>query len=603
MTRRILILLVLVLGCTRSVLAESGILEVTGMVSDVIVYRGQALVSRAIEVNLPQGNCEIVVKKLPERIIAESIFAIGAADVAIASVRYRQKGAGEDTRQEVKDLEVKIEEVVKEQYQAQRDHEMSDWLFKQYSGQWGLSINAANTDLNRGLLQFEPIQSLTGYLESKATKCHENSVRIELRQKELEKKLGELQRKLNDLRAGTSRVEREAVINVTSGGKQRAVIRLNYLVNDASWLPQYNLRANPDKGIVSVEYNALMHQTSGEDWNNVTVSLSTAQPAMMAAPPVLEPMKVGLTAGVAGSGSLAEKKVAGAAPSSQSAYRSLTDEFQMVQSQRREMATKGKAAQVQLNMAAVSNQMMELRADKDALQVIQMQARKLARTEGVGVSYNLPGKLTMPTRIEQQLVGIAAFEGKADFIMVGTPLLTDYVYLQADVTNDSAVAMLAGPASMYRDGEFVGRGEMDLVTIGEKFTVGLGVDSQIRIAREFKDKKIDTLWGRKRTEKYDYRIAISNYKDRKVKLRLLERIPYTEDESLEIKDFETKPALSTDTEYLRTERNKGILRWDLELPPNTSEERATVVTYSYTMRYDSGMQIQPVGPVGVQRTE
>jgi uncharacterized protein (TIGR02231 family) len=601
--RRILISLVLVLGCAQSVPAESGILEVTGVASDVIVYRGQAMVSRAIEVNLPQGGCEITVKKLPDGIVAESIFAIGAADVAIASVRYRQKTAAEDTRQEVKDLEAKIEDVVKEQYQAQRDQEISDWLFKQYSGQWGLSINAANTDLNRGLLQFAPIQALTEYLEGKATKWHESNVNVVLRQKELEKKLGELQRKLNDLRAGTNKIEREAVINVTSAGKQKALIRLNYLVNGANWLPQYNLRANPDKGIVSVEYNALIHQTSGEDWNNVTVTLSTAQPAMMAAPPVLEPMRVGLTAGVGESGSLVEKKPAGVVPSSQSAYRDLTSEFQMVQSRRREMAPKGKAAQVELNVAAASNQMMELRADKDALQMMQEQAKKLARTEGVSVSYNLPGRLTMPARTEQQLVGIAAFEGKADFVMVGTPLLTDYVYLQADVTNDSAVAMLAGPASMYRDGEFVGRGEMELVTMGENFTVGLGVDSQIRIAREFKDKKIDTLWGRKRTEKYDYRIAISNYKDRKVKLRLLERIPYTEDENLEIKDFETKPALSIDAEYLRAERNKGVLRWDLELPPNTSEERATVVTYSYTMRYDGDMQIRPVGRVGVQRTE
>ena len=393
------------------------------------------------------------------------------------------------------------------------------------------------------------------------------------------------------------------MINVTSAVKQKVLIRFNYLVNGANWMPQYNLRANPDKGIVSVEYNALMHQTSGEDWNDVTVSLSTAQTAMMAAPPVLEPMKVGLTAGVGVSGSLEGKQAPGAPPYSQLVNRNLADELQKVQIQRSEMASKGKAAQMQLNMAAVSNQMMELRADKDTLQVIQSQAKKLARTEGVGVSYSLQGKLTMPTRIEQQLVGIAAFEGKADFIMVGTPLLTDYVYLQADVTNNSEMVMLAGPAGMYRDGEFVGRGEMDLVTMGEKFTVGLGVDSQVRIAREFKDKKIDAVWGKKRTEKYDYRIAISNYKDKKVKLRLFERIPYTEDEHLEIKDFETKPALSTDADYLRTDRNKEILRWDIELPPNTNKERATVVTYSYTMKYDGNMQIQPVGPVGLQRTE
>ena len=54
-------------------------------------------------------------------------------------------------------------------------------------------------------------------------------------------------------------------------------------------------QANPKKANVLIEYNAVLHQTSGEDWNNIAVSLSTAQPSMVAAPPVLEPMNVTLT--------------------------------------------------------------------------------------------------------------------------------------------------------------------------------------------------------------------------------------------------------------------------------------------------------------------
>jgi hypothetical protein len=79
-----------------------------------------------------------------------------------------------------------------------------------------------------------------------------------------------------------------------------------------------------------------------------------------------------------------------------------------------------------------------------------------------------------------------------------------------------------------------------------------------------------------------------------VKLRLLERIPYSENEELEISGFETNIGLSKDAEYVRKEKDRGILRWDLNLAAATAEEKATIVTYSYTMKYDNDMQIQPV---------
>jgi len=60
-------------------------------------------------------------------------------------------------------------------------------------------------------------------------------------------------------------------------------------------------------------------------------------------------------------------------------------------------------------------------------------------------------------------------------------------------------------------------------------------------------------------------------------------------------DFKTNTELSKDTEYQRLDRKKGILRWDLQLKPNTSEDKATVVTYSYTLKYDKDMRVQSAG--------
>jgi hypothetical protein len=584
---------ILVFLCFQMSLADQ---ETVGTISNVIVYRGQALVTRVIELELPAGGSQIVVQKLPNAIVSESLYAQVQGGATVSSVRYRERAVKEDTREEVKQLEAEIREVETSLRHAESRRRLIISHVKALNKLMDFTIDAEKKDLNKGVLQFEPLRQLVEFKESRHSEHNGELLKVDDEILELKEKLELLRRKLEKLQAGRSRTEREAVLFVNNPETGKVIIELNYLVNEASWLPQYNLRANPEQAIASVEYNAVIHQASGEDWNDVALSLSTAQPTTAAGAPGLESMEIRVAPSVPQSLEMEkeplEEDVRLGMPAG-GRYRDLTGQFQQLQKSRSEMARKGKAAQDELNVTAVSNQMMELMADKKAVQVIQTAAKRFARTEGVSVTYALAGPITMPSRSDQQLVNIASFKTKADFLMLATPLLTDYVYLQADIVNDSSVIMLAGPASMYRNGEFVGKGSLEMVTIGEKFTAGFGVDSQIKILREFKDKKIETLWGN-RVENYDYRLAINNYKSTKVKLRLLERIPYTEDEKLEIMNFRTDVSLSTDPEYLRTDRQKGILRWDLNLEPSTTGPKATIVTYSYAMKYSNELQIQPV---------
>ena len=594
MKRQTLILAVSIFVLVQPVLAQRAVPGVVGSISKVTVYRGQALVTRQIAIDASEGSSEVIVKDLPENLVSDSLFAQAPDGMIVSSVRYREKEIKEDTREEVKKLEAEIEETRKRQFQAQRDFDISTAMSQKYAPLWGLGLDSVKSDLDRGVLQAEPIKSLTNHLEEKAIDWHAKTVEAQWLKRDIDKELAELEKKLNELKEGRSKVEKEAVLNVGSEKAGKVVIKLSYLVNNASWMPQYNLRARPDKSRAGIEYNAVIHQSSGEDWQAVELSLSTAQPTMVAAPPVLESMKVGTAAGpVSGVGA---EKISGVRKGVQQyiSYRDLSREFEQTQRDRRSAARQGKAAQGQISQLAVSNQMMELAADKDQVQVIKREAKRIARTEGVSVTYRLDGKITLPSKSEKQLVTIATIASDAEFIMLASPLLTDYVYLRGDITNASNIIFLPGPASMYRNGEFVGKSNIGLVTIGETFTAGFGVDSQIQIGREFKDKKIDTLWGN-RVDKYDYRIAINNYKDSEVSLQLLDRIPYTEDEKLEITDFHTDTDLSKDAEYLRTQRDKGILRWDLTLKPKTFDEDATVVNYGYTMKYDNDYRITSVG--------
>lgn len=559
--------------------ASADVPTTTGTISKVTVYRGQALVTRTVSVDLPPGASEFIVKDLPAMIVPESIYAQTSDNTKVLSVRYREKAVSQDTRQEVKQLDAQIEDLQHKLKYAESEHKHSDMQWQMFEKLKDFTIAAAKSDLSRGLLTFEPVESLTELIETKGLEYYKQRMELEDKIAGLKNEQELLDRKRNKLVAGQSRTEREAVLFINKIGGKRIAIELSYLVGGANWQQQYNLRADPKQSNVLIEYNAVVNQTSGEDWDGVALSLSTAEPTMVAAPPILEPMLVALSRPVQAQ-QLQDVQVIGIAQARQ------------YQESRRANIKKGIAANVELNELAIDNQAFFFRAGQKELQEFQQKIAEISRTEGISVTYDLPGRLTLPSRSDQQLVSIASITAKADFTLIATPLLTDFVYLQADLLNDSDTVLLPGQASIFRYGEFVGKSRLPQVTIGETFTAGFGIDSQVRVVRELENKKT-RIQGGNRIDTYDYRIALSNYKNTPVELRLLDRLPYTDNTSIKIELEKTEPELSTGSKYLRIARKKGILRWDLKLAPNTVEKDATVVKYSFTMEYDRNMQIQP----------
>ncbi len=278
----IAVVLIVIIGA-GSVFARP--VEQAGDISSVIVYRGQALITRTISAELPKGSSELIVGSLPEKIVPESLYCQGTGDIKILSVRYREKAIKEDTREAVKKLDKQIEEVNRKLRHAETNNKHYHNQWSRYDSYWNLTLKAANSDHDRGLLQFEPIQQLTGHLEEKSNSLYEKTMVLSDEIEDTKKELELLNRKRAKLAAGHSRTQREAVIFLNKTGGKDTLIELSYLVNGANWSPQYNLRSKPDKSTVTIEYNAIVHQSSGEDWNNAALALSTAQPSLVASSP------------------------------------------------------------------------------------------------------------------------------------------------------------------------------------------------------------------------------------------------------------------------------------------------------------------------------
>src|SRR6188768_4133654 len=81
---------------------------VEGRATQVTLFRGQAQVTRTIPVTGAAGIAEIVVNKLPEQIVPNSLFAEGGDAVEIRAVRFRTRAVGEQPREEVRKLEREI---------------------------------------------------------------------------------------------------------------------------------------------------------------------------------------------------------------------------------------------------------------------------------------------------------------------------------------------------------------------------------------------------------------------------------------------------------------------------------------------------------------
>jgi hypothetical protein len=151
--------------------------------------------------------------------------------------------------------------------------------------------------------------------------------------------------------------------------------------------------------------------------------------------------------------------------------------------------------------------------------------------------------------------------------------------------------LLAGPINVYLDGRFVGRGEIPTVARGQNFVVGFGADPQLRTRHELASKTDDVQGGNRQIE-FAYRLVIENFKSEAADVRVLDRLPHSDRASdIRVTLTEGTDKLSDDKVYLRRERPKGMLRWDIEVPAKATAENARMVEYAVRMEFDRNFQL------------
>ncbi len=570
-------------------------LQLSGKIDSVTVYRGQALVARVVELPAPGGLREIVVTDLPVQVVPGSLFAESADGTEVRSVLYRERAVSQDVREEVRKLDEQIRGVQDEQAANTRTLQT---LAEQKTYLDRLSTFVAPTaqvELSKGVLNAETLKNLTTYQFEQRTKIADEELKLSKAGRDLGERLVILQRQRNELTGTSGRTVREAVVFASipeKGGK----LRLRYLVNNANWFPSYNVRAEAGAKQATLEYNASVQQQSGEDWGDVQMTLSTATPSLVAMAPALESLEVALASGAA-------------VPASAAGY--LKSKRQL-EEQKEEYNTRrnadNKFGNMSINGAITGNgaggQAAQLDADRGLndvagrMQVLEFQAKDWQRRdakqamqdETVSVTYQLANRTSLPSRQDMQLIQVATMQMPSEFYKLAAPVLSSYVYDQATLTNGGKMVLLAGPVASYLNGQFVGGGQVPTVAIGETFNVGFGIDSSLRATRELVEKT-ETVQAGNKVLNFNYHLTIENFGAKPATVRLTDRMPTSKDNDIKTTIESTSVALSTDASYLQRDRKKGILRWELQVPAQAIDTKASVVDFKLKLEFDRQMSI------------
>lgn len=585
---------------------------VDGKVVEVTLYRGQALVTREVPLPAGKGENELVVSNLPEQILPDSLFAESGDAVEIRAVRYRNRPVGEAPREEVRKLDEAMQtandEIAANQQMQQLMQKRMEYLDKLE----GFVAPTAKAELSKGVLDAVALEKVTTFSFTQRSEVATEMLKLAQQARDLQKKLNLLQRERAELTAGATNNVREAVLFVLKKADAAETIRLSYLVASCGWSPTYTVRAEGERKAAEIECNALIQQVTGEDWNRVKLTLSTASPALAAAGPGLAPFHVGLRTG--GPSQNAQGQGQGGQQGGQQGGKLAQEDLARQLNSYREQQRAANvdignsfnlgdnfASSWRVNDIACNIQWLELTGGRESLSTFQL--GDAGAGDEPSLNYSLQTPVSVASRSDQQMVRILKTDLPSDFYHVATPVLTSYVYREAELSNNSGQDFLAGPITVYLDGRYVGRTEIPTVARGEVFVVGFGADAQLRTRRELADKSEGTQGGNRELS-IKYRLVVENFKENPTAVRLFDRLPHSERKTdIEVTLGEMSDKLSEDKLYVRMEKPKGILRWEIDVPAGASGEDARIVEYGYTVEYDRSFRLTTLGDDNVRQQQ
>jgi uncharacterized protein (TIGR02231 family) len=528
--------------------------KIESNINSVVVYTDRARVTRHQTVTLAGNESEIVLSKLPIAIITDSIRASGTGNVAVKllGVRTEKVFSTEPVAEKIALLYQEIENL-SIQKRGVEDAFRGLHLQRQFVENLSdKSVEKFAQSLARQQLSVAETKNLLTFVGQEYGSLSEAIVQRQQQIQQIDRELAVKNQQLQQLQNPRSEQSLDIIISIQPAGSGELRLEVSYAIENASWTPLYDIRVNESDKNITLSYLAEVNQRTGEDWNNVNLTLSTAKPGLGMLPPKLNPWYIDV--------------------------RQPVEQFR--QSRRRAIDVPTGGAE----MALPSPMMMEakrsvLESEIESFEVESV-AAQVSQAGGV-VTFELDGNNNIPSDGNPHKVTIFHDEYPCNLQHIAIPKLVSFAYLQALITNPTTgVTLLPGTANIFRSDTFVGTTNLENIAPGQEFELDLGIDESIKIERDLVERVVDKkLISQQRRLTYAYRILVTNLTDRPTQLKLTEQLPISRNEQIKVRLNRTNPQIQLG--------EMGVLEWLLQLSSQGKQE----VYYQFIVEYPPQLNV------------
>ncbi|HEX9038099.1 MAG TPA: mucoidy inhibitor MuiA family protein [Ktedonobacterales bacterium] len=521
-------------------------------IREVTVYPDQALVVRRGKVMLTEaGESAITLGGLTRELDAQSVRAAAKATAAarLLSVDMSQEfnpSAPEELlarlRAEIDGLERDVAALGQRLSLIRKQRAWLDTLGEQ-------SARSLAYGMTRGTAQADDATRVFGFTRDEQERLNMLALDIRRERKGRVEQLEAKKRELGAAGAAKSADRLRAVIRVAADAPCEMTVEMSYLVRAASWSPRYDARVDVAASRLRLTQQAQVAQYSEEDWQGVSLSLSTARPSAAVTLPDEAPVWY-----------IDQVKPAPSAPP------------HVFAAQAAPMRAMSRAAAPDLIQKLESFGSATDGADVDfEAAVVEIAGAAQVFRAGDGVD--------IPSDGQPHTVGLGDADAPVTLEYVVAPVVVDGAHLRATARNTTGHTLPAGALHAFQVGpsgdEYVGRTRLERVAEDAPLKLFLGVNDNITVKRELVERDVDKgnlLQGGVRKTTLGYRITIANRTQTPQRMIVLDRLPLARHERIKVRVLEMRPQPGAQSKL-------DQLTWSLTLGPGderTVEWRALV---------------------------
>ncbi|HAA15117.1 MAG TPA: hypothetical protein DCE41_26850 [Cytophagales bacterium] len=425
-----------------------------------------------------------------------------------------------------------------------------------------LAVLQENRKLNGGNIgvSLSSLEEISTYMRTRTLAIQRELSEKNRDQNQWKQKRQVIQQEINRYKSGIPQFRKGINFMVRTDRPQQLKGTLSYFVTGANWNAEYDVKVADLDSDLKITYKANVYNGTYEDWNNVSVRVSTATPSLNVSLPKLSVWRLDPN-------SSRREQLAFSAQRQ-------ADFSQNIVAPSLEEDGWGDSEGAWDDMAATSAQ-----AGVEAVEAGE-----------IAVEFTIDDRITLKGNYEQRVYDLQEMQAPAGYEHYAIPKLGKSVYLIARVPDWNQLNLLSGKANIYLNNRYTGQSNINIRNVTDTLEFSLGIDPQVLVSRKLEDDFTEKiLIGTKTRERKGYRLYVKNSRNDVINIRILDQHPISAQEDVEVE--------LTNPGGAATDEETGELLWDLTLSPGDVWE----TKFTFEVVYPKNARVQLYQPRMKQR--